>query len=109
MVKPLQLGHVNIRVRDLQRSEDFYTQVLGLEVTHRREDILFLSSNNLSHELAISPVGMDAPGPDRDRVGTNHNAWQMATFEDLRRMHRHLKEKKVKILRIRQNATSMGI
>ncbi len=109
MVKPLQLGHVNIRVRDLQRSEDFYTDVLGLEVTHRRDNILFLSSNNLSHELAISPVGMDAPGPDRDRVGTNHNAWQMATFDDLQRMYRHLKENQVKILRIRQNATSMGI
>ena len=109
MVKPLQLGHVNIRVRDLQRSENFYTEVLGLVVTHRREDIVFLSSNNLSHELAISPVGMDAPGPDRDRVGTNHNAWRMATFEALQRMYRHLKEKQVEILRTRQNATSIGI
>jgi len=34
MVKPTQLGHANIRVRDVERSEKFYTDVLGLEVTH---------------------------------------------------------------------------
>jgi len=55
MVKPMQLGHVNIRVKDLTRSEEFYTGVLGLEATHRRETILFPSSNDLCHELAISP------------------------------------------------------
>jgi hypothetical protein len=36
MVKPLQLGHANIRVRDVERATKFYTEVLGLEVTHRR-------------------------------------------------------------------------
>ncbi len=109
MVKPMQLGHVNIRVKDLARSEEFYTEVLGLEVTHRRDTILFLSSSDLSHELAISPLGPDAAGPDNKRVGTNHNAWQMTSFDDLRQMYRRLKEKNVEVLRIRQNACSMGI
>ena len=109
MVKPMQLGHVNIRVKDLARSEEFYTDVLGLEVTHRRDTILFLSSNDLSHELPISPLGPDAAGPDNTRVGTNHNAWLMGSFDDLRQIHRRLKEKNVAILRIRQNACSMGI
>ncbi len=110
MVKPLQLGHANIRVGDLERSINFYTEVLGLEVTHRRgNNIVFLSANNLSHELAISPLGVGAPGPDKERVGLNHLAWQMASFEDLQQMYRHLKEKEVGILRMRQNSASMGI
>ncbi len=109
MVKPMQLGHVNIRVKDLARSEKFYTEVLGLEVTHRRDTILFLSSNDLSHELAISPLGPDAEGPDNSRVGTNHNAWQMASFDDLRQICRRLKELDVAILRVRQNSCSMGV
>ena len=109
MVKPAQLGHINIRVKDMAKSEEFYTEVLGLEVTHRRETILFLSTNDLSHELAMSPLGPDAAGPDENRVGTNHNAWLMGSFEDLRQMHKRLKEKNVEILRIRQNACSMGI
>ncbi len=109
MVKPMQLGHVNIRVGDLAASERFYTEVLGLEVTHRRENILFLSSNDLSHELAISPLGAGAPGPDNTRVGTNHNAWQMASFDDLQEMYQRLKAHQVEILRVRQNSASTGV
>ena len=98
MVKPVQLGHVNIRVRDVERSEKFYTEVLGLEVTHRRGDTVFLSAREHSHELAIRGIGPDAPEPDSRQVGTNHFAWEMASFEDLQTMYRHLKEKGVKIL-----------
>ncbi|MCH7787792.1 MAG: VOC family protein, partial [Chloroflexi bacterium] len=36
MVKPKQLGHLVIRVRDLDESEKFYEDVLGLHVTNRR-------------------------------------------------------------------------
>ena len=36
MVKPMQLGHANIRVSDLERAEKFYTEALGLHVTRRR-------------------------------------------------------------------------
>ena len=109
MVKPMQLGHVNIRVRDLDRSIKFYTEVLGLEVTHRRETIVFLSANHLSHELAMSPLGLDALGPDKDQVGTNHIAWQMGSFDDLQEMYHYLKANQIEILRVRQNAASMGI
>ena len=35
MVKPMQLGHANIRVRDVERSEKFYTEVLGLTVDRK--------------------------------------------------------------------------
>ena len=109
MVKPTQLGHVNIRVRDLERSEQFYTEVLGLEVTHRRGNLVFLSIREHSHELAIGAMGPDAPGPDGRRVWTNHFAWEMASFEDLQAMVRRLKEKGVEILRTRENTFSVGV
>ena len=64
MVRPKQLGHANIRVRDLERSEKFYTEVLGLKVNHKRDNIAFLSVREHSHELAIRAMGTDAPGPD---------------------------------------------
>lgn len=35
MIKPRMLGHVVLRLRGAQRSEDFYTKVLGLEVRNR--------------------------------------------------------------------------
>ena len=109
MVKPMQLGHANIRVSDLERAEKFYTEVLGLEVTHRRGTTVFLSSREHSHELAIGAMGPEAMEPDRTRVGTNHFAWQMGSFEDLQAMYRQLKEKGVEILRTRSNTFSVGV
>jgi catechol-2,3-dioxygenase len=109
MVKPMQLGHANIRVRDVERSEKFYTEVLGLEVTHRRGGTVFMSAREHSHELAIRGIGSDAAGPDSSQVGTNHFAWEMASFEDLQAMYRQLKAKGVDILRTRQNTHSVGV
>jgi catechol 2,3-dioxygenase len=109
MVRPKQLGHANIRVRDLERSEKFYTEVLGLKVNHRRGNIAFLSVREHSHELAIRAMGSEASGPDETRIGTNHFAWQMETFDDLQAMYRHLQEKGVDIQRVRENAFSVGV
>ena len=109
MVKPMQLGHANIRVRDVKRSEKFYTEALGLHVTHRRGSTVFLSAREHSHELAIGAMGPDVEGPDSARVGTNHFAWEMASFEDLQAMYRQLKANGVEILRTRSNVFSVGI
>jgi catechol 2,3-dioxygenase len=106
----MQLGHANIRVRDVERSEKFYTEVLGLHVTHRRGGTVFLSARDHSHELAIRGIGTDALGPaDNNQVGTNHFAWEMASFEDLQAMYRHLKARGVQILRTRENTHSVGV
>ena len=79
---PKQLGHLVIKVRDIERSVDFYTNVLGLTVmTGRPGGMTFLSANTtMSHELALVPLGMDAPGPEDRRVGMAHMAWQMNSF-----------------------------
>ena len=68
MVKPKQLGHIVLRVRDLERSEQFYSDVLGLHVTNKRPGrMTFMSAvEESSHELALVPVGDDAPGPEEN-------------------------------------------
>ena len=68
-----------------------------------------MSAREHSHELAIGAMGPDAPGPDSNRIGTNHFAWEMGSFEDLRAMVRHLKAKGVEILRSRENTFSVGV
>lgn len=109
MVKPMQLGHANIRVSDLERAEKFYTEVLGLQVMHRRGTTVFLSAREHSHELAIGAMGPGAQEADRTRVGTNHFAWEMASFEDLQAIYQQLKAHGVEVLRSRTNSFSVGI
>ena len=111
MVTPKQLGHLVLRVRDLDRSEQFYTDVLGLHVTNKRQGkMVFLSAGgDASHELALMPVGSDAPGPESTRVGLYHFAWEMQSFDDLKRLYKHMQAQKVNIGGIGDHGISIGV
>ena len=67
MIKPRNLGHLVIRVRDLKISEEFYTKFLGLEVSGRGGDsmVFFRSNDSVHHDLAIAKLDGNAPAPNR--------------------------------------------
>ena len=111
MVKPKQLGHIVLRVRDIERSEQFYSDVLGLHVTNKRPgQMTFMSAvDESSHELALVPVGDDAPGPEDSRVGLYHFAWQMDSFDDLKSLYADMNSKDVDIRGIGDHGISLGV
>ena len=111
MVTPKQLGHLVIRVRDLEKSERFYSDVLGLKVMNKRPgSMTFMSADTgMSHELALVPVGDDAPGPEEGRVGLYHFAWEMESFDDLKKLYKVMKENDVNIGGIGDHGISLGV
>src|SRR5207237_8154586 len=85
---PTQLGHVALRVRDLDRAVAFYRDVVGLPLKAQHEKVAFLGiRRDASHEIALFALSEDAPGPEANRVGLYHMAWEMASFEGLQRFH----------------------
>jgi catechol-2,3-dioxygenase len=93
-----KLGHVVLKVRDLGRSETFYTEVVGLRVTGRLQGrmVFFgVPGNEDSHDLAVWQVGPDAAGAQPRQVGLFHVAWQVERPEDLEPLYRHLLAKGV--------------
>ena len=111
MAKPKQLGHLVLRVRDLDASEQWYSEVLGLHTTNKRPgSMIFMSAKEgSSHELALVSVGPDAPGPEESRVGLYHFAWEMESLEDLQELYAHMKAKKVNIGGIGDHGISLGV
>jgi len=89
---PTQLGHIALRVRDLNRAVEFYRDVVGLPLRARHGDaVAFLGvREDASHEIALFALTDDAPGPEPTRVGMYHMAWEMASFEDLKAFHERL-------------------
>jgi catechol 2,3-dioxygenase len=100
MIRPERIAHVVLKVRDLERSKQFYTEVLGMDVMSEMSTprILFLANNRRDHhELALLEVGQQAPAPPANAVGLVHVAFRLRSEEELRAAYKELKEKDVPI------------
>jgi catechol 2,3-dioxygenase len=50
----LKIGHVHLKVADLERSLGFWRDVLGLQVMQRMPQAVFLSADGYHHHIAIN-------------------------------------------------------
>ena len=110
MIKPKALGHIVLKVRDLERAERFYTQVLGLNVSGRIDSqMVFLSAGDKHHDLALYRVGSQAEDTQKQQVGLLHFAWELESFDELKRAYQLLKEKGVPIVGAMDHGISRGV
>ena len=109
MAKPMQLGHTNIRVSNLARSEAFYTEAIGLEVVSRRENGVNLSAREHSQEIVLREITSNDREQDIKSVGANHLAWEMATFDDLQEICDQLVSQGIELKWTRSNSYSVGV
>jgi catechol 2,3-dioxygenase len=92
-VRPIGWGHAVLKVRDLARSESFYTEVIGFRVVGRRTGMSFLSLGRQHHDLALYEAGMRALMPGAGSLGVVHLAFAMENEEALREFYVLLKGK----------------
>lgn len=109
--RPAYLGHVNLYVRNAEKSRKFYEDVFGLHCYHYRPGwAAFMSADKeKSHEVALMQLGDDAPLQQKGQVGLNHLAFMMESLDDLKAAYFRLKEQGVKIDRIVDHGLSLGI
>jgi catechol 2,3-dioxygenase len=86
-----KLGHVVLRVSDLERSVDFYTRVLGFTVSDAYPDtmmtgrMVFLRCHTDHHTIALIGGGEPSQGHD-----LHHLAFEVATLDEVLRARAHL-------------------
>jgi catechol 2,3-dioxygenase len=86
---PRRLGHINLYISNLERSFEFYNQVLGLALVFDEKELFvrFLSNGNSHHDVALMQTtkeqlhGRDGKPQGRPSapVGLNHLAFEMAS------------------------------
>jgi len=94
-----KIGHIVINVRDVAKSAEFYTQVLGFQISDVYPDemvsggMVFMRCNPDHHGIAL--VGsMEGAA---DNVELNHIAFEVPSLDDVIRARDHLRRHQVQI------------
>ena len=70
-----RVGHVVLKVRDLEKAKRFYVDFLGMQIGNEKPGAgMFLRFNDYHHDIAIFKTGDDAEGPKENQVGLVHVA-----------------------------------
>lgn len=72
----VDIGHVHLKVADLERAISFYSGVLGFEITQRYGDqAAFLSAGGYHHHIGLNTwESAGGPPPPRSSTGLYHTA-----------------------------------
>ena len=101
IVYKTKIGHAHLKVRDLQRSIDFYSRFLGLEVTEVvGNHYAFLTAGTYHHEIALQNVGPDAPQPPVRGIGRYHVAFEVPDKHSFVLAFRSLHEAGITVLAV---------
>ena len=88
MIRLTGIGHVLLRVSDVERSKAFYSTVLGLQVTEQDPEHggVFMALEGHAHSIDLFPVTNQddsAPRPSGS-LGLGHVAFRVSSEEALR-------------------------
>jgi catechol 2,3-dioxygenase len=72
----VRIGHVHLKVADLNRALAFYQGVLGFHITERfRDSAVFLAAGDYHHHIALNTWQSKGAGPaPRNTAGLYHTA-----------------------------------
>ncbi|MCC7435393.1 MAG: VOC family protein [Methanoregulaceae archaeon] len=87
---PLKLGHVHLKVSELDRSAKFYASVFGLHVEERLEGFAFLSDGHVHHSIALQELGPFPVRPQPHAIGLYHVAFEVESDDAFREFEDHL-------------------
>lgn len=97
--KPSKLGHLVLKVRDMQTSLAFYTEVIGLQVSDWIDDrMVFLRCGQDHHDLALlqmtpDEVAQHEPG----RSPVEHFSYRLESVADLDQAAAMLEARQIQI------------
>ncbi len=95
MIRTEGFVHFTIPVKDLDRSEKFYTEILGFDKLRRNNHMVFLNAHGTSFVLTHSENPID---PNKDDKHDIHTAFRVSS-DEYDRAKNFLAEKGVRIFK----------
>jgi catechol 2,3-dioxygenase len=92
-----RVGHVVLKVRDLEKAKRFYCDFLGMKVGNESPRGMFLRFSDYHHDIAIFKTGDDAELPKDNQVGLVHVALITDGVQTVRAFYDRAREMGVEI------------
>ena len=71
----VRIGHVHLKVSDIERSLGFWRDVLGFQVMQQREGAVFIAAGGYHHHIALNTwESLGGPPPAKGTTGLYHVA-----------------------------------
>ena len=107
MPKVMSLGHVGLYVRDIERSKEFYRDILGLTISDEnpKTGSAFMTAKGRlqeHHELLL------VPGREDGRI-VQQISFRCANLSDVKEFHKLFLERNVPILRTVSHGNAVGL
>jgi len=106
-----RIGHVHLKVSDIERSLQFYRDILGFEVTQRYGlSAAFISAGGYHHHIGLNTWHSKGAGPAPvNAVGLYHTAILYPTKKDLADIVRQLELAKYPLTGASDHGVSLAI
>lgn len=106
-----KIGHVHLRVSDIDRAVHFYRDILGFEITARYgSEAVFLSAGGYHHHIGLNTwESKDGSPPPPGRTGLYHFAILLPTRKDLAKTLKRLREADYPILGASDHGVSEAV
>ncbi len=86
-----KIGHIHLKVSNLNKAIEFYTKFLNLKLVERVDnEYAFLTNNKYHHEIALKNIGRNAKKPTDKTIGLYHFAFEVPNKKSLAEAFRKL-------------------
>jgi catechol 2,3-dioxygenase len=113
MIRLLRIGHVALRVADIERSRAFYTTLLGFEVVEEDPEHggVFMALEGMSHTIDLFPADgpRTAAAQTPGAVGVRHVAFLVDSEQALKEAYVTLQANGVTIVRAVDHVSQKSI
>ena len=113
MIRLTRIGHVALRVANVERSRAFYATLLGFEVVEEDPEHggVFMALEGLSHTIDLFPVDdpRTAPAQTPGAVGVRHVAFLVDSEQALKEAYETLQANGVTIVRAIDHVSQKSI
>lgn len=106
-----RIGHVHLKVADMNRSLDFYCGLLGFGITLRYGDqAAFLAAGGYHHHIGLNTwYSKDSPRADQHSVGLFHTAIAYPQKKDLAAVYKRLKAAQYPLTGLSDHGVSLAL